>query len=82
MWKSSQADPTTGFFLNHLGVLGMAGGRNKEERFLLQVKPDYREKKAPVRFEASTELSLTPPCGGRDVSQNKLLIFGVWFFVF
>lgn len=31
----------------------MAGGRNKEEQFLLQVKPEYREKNAPITFEAS-----------------------------
>lgn len=49
----------------------MAGGRNKEEQLLLQVKPEYREKNAPVRFEASiANKAGLLPVGRKDVSQK------------
>lgn len=68
--------PNNFFFPYHLGVLGMAGGGNKEEQFLLQVKPEYREKNAPVRFEASIASRLDSSLwGGRMFHRNSCLCF-------
>lgn len=54
----------------------MAGGRSKEEQFLLQVKPEYREKNAPVRFEASTATRLDPSLWGEEMfHRNSFLCF-------
>lgn len=57
----------------------MAGARNKEEQFLLQVNPEYREKNAPVKSEASIASRLDSSLWGESMFQrNSCLCFLVF----
>lgn len=56
----------------------MAGGRNKEEQFLLQVKPEYREKNASVRFEASIASRLESSLWEKGWFR-EIAAYGFWF---
>jgi len=60
----------------------MSGGRNKEERFLLQIKPEYKEKNVPVRFEASTATRLDSSLWGEEMFHRNscLCLFCLVFF--
>lgn len=58
--------PSKKRLLNRLGVLGTAGGQSKEEGFLLQVTPEYRERNAPGKFEASTVARLGSSLWGEE----------------